>query len=179
MLFGPGIFHPARVVFSVTAIPRSQRRQHHISSKKSVRILWCEGHAPTERDCERDRPPPPPTPPTLLTHCPVGTTPSPKLPSRSVPFQWCPLKKLLLLLWYCYEPLNIYMSFPATIRPNKLCQTHKPLPSQWSLILVSTSQCFLKIYSTHLVWFYSDIIETLHTQLELNKTISAVTEVSP
>ena len=128
MLFGPGIFHPARVVFSVTAIPRSQRRQHHISSKKSVRILWCEGHAPTERDCERDRPPPPPTPPTLLTHRPVGTTPSPTLPSRSVPFQWCPLKKLLLLLWYCYEPLNIYMSFPATIRPNKLCQTHKPPP---------------------------------------------------
>ena len=31
--------------------------------------------------------PTPPTPPTLLTHRPVGTTPSPKLPSRTVPFQ--------------------------------------------------------------------------------------------
>ena len=82
-------FPSSSVVFSVTSIPRSQRKHYHISSKKSVRIQWCEGHAPTERDCERDRPPPPPTPhtPTLLTHRPVGTTPSPKLPSRTVPFQ--------------------------------------------------------------------------------------------
>ena len=133
MLFGPGIFHPARVVFSVTAIPRSQRRQHHISSKKSVRILWCEGHAPTERDCERDRPPPPPTPPTLLTHRPVGTTPSPTLPSRSVPFQWCPLKKLLLLLWYCYEPLNICPSQQPSVPTSYVRHINPSHPSgHWS-----------------------------------------------
>ena len=182
MLFGPGIFHPARVVFSVTAIPRSQRRQHHISSKKSVRILWCEGHAPTERDCERDRPPPPPSPPPPppTPHTPhpspSGDNPVPHTSFEIRPVPVMPPKKApfapLILLW-----TTKHMSLPATIRPNKLCQTHKPLAVVIDLGV--NIRMFLKIYSTHLVWFYSDIIETLHTKLELNKTISAVTEVFP
>ena len=176
MLFGPGIFHPARVVFSVTAIPRSQRRQHHISSKKSVRILWCEGHDPDwERLWKR---PPSSTPHTPHTPhpSPSGDNPVPHTSFEIRPVPVMPPKKApfapLILLWTIK-----HMSFPATIRPNKPCQTHKPLPVVIDLGV--NIRMFLKIYSTHLVWFYSDIIETLHTQLELNKTISAVTEVSP